>query len=377
MGNQAEENKRKQRFLLRNGVNVKVDGSWGPWQQAQYEKLTSKERSLQTPPVRFNTTGGAGYIPPTDASTVTDIIDSASDRISNLWSYGVNYIKSKFFPGDGTFIDLSNKNVSRINSNTKGVKTILTNEFVEGDNRNTIRKKRDYVNTQDTLLGDRNIPLSKISTFYGVEDGKLKAGPISQFKDETVIVPNRAKNIGKIKKIIFNEDKYKERLEELLNYTNKNFGYKPGLIQKLIPPLNDPRITLIANRGLRGYKILKEAERDVASWVPPQAITEKGDTINLPNLNATPKILFANEQGNAAFVANLSNQENLKKLNDFLSRNPAYPVMVDNGRYSVYMDMAPNAQIYSGLNSPDDMYIVGTTQYKYGGKLIPHKNNAK
>ena len=377
MGNQTEENKRKQQFLLRNGVNVKVDGSWGPWQQAQYERLIAKEKSSQTPPIRFNTTGGAGYIPPTDASTVTDIIDSASDRISNLWSYGVNYIKSKLFPGDGTFIDLSNKNVSRINSNTEGVKTILTNEFVEGDNRNTIRKKRDYVNTQDTLLGDRNIPLSKISTFYGVEDGKLKAGSISQFKDETVIVPNRAKNIGKIKKIIFNEDKYKERLEELLNYTNKNFGYKPGLIQKLIPPLNDPRITLIANRGLRGYKILKEAERDVASWVPPQAITEKGDTINLPNLNATPKILFANEQGNAAFVANLSNQENLKKLNDFLSRNPAYPIMVDNGRYSAYMDMAPNAQIYSGLNSPDDMYIVGTTQYKYGGKLIPHKNNAK
>lgn len=377
MGNQAEENKRKQRFLLRNGVNVKVDGSWGPWQQAQYEKLTSKERSPQTPPIRFNTTGGAGYIPPTDASTVTDIIDSASDRISNLWNYGVNYIKSKFFPGDGTFIDLSNKNVSRINSNTKGVKTILTNEFVEGDNRNTIRKKRDYVNTQDTLLGDRNIPLSKISTFYGVEDGKLKAGPISQFKDETVIVPNRAKNIGKIKKIMLDEDKYKERLDELLNYTNKNFGYKPGLIQKLIPWLNDPRITLIANRGLRGYRILKEAERDVRNWVPPKVVTEKGDTIDLPNLNATPKILFANEQGNAAFVANLSNQENLKKLNDFLSRNPAYPVMVDNGRYSVYMDMAPNAQIYSGLNSPDDMYIVGTTQYKYGGKLIPHKNNAK
>lgn len=377
MGNQAEENKRKQRFLLRNGVNVKVDGSWGPWQQAQYEKLTSKEGSPQTPPIRFNTTGGAGYIPPTDASTVTDIIDSASDRISNLWSYGVNYIKSKFFPSDGTFIDLSNKNVSRINSNTKGVKTILTNEFVEGDNRNTIRKKRDYVNTQDTLLGDRNIPLSKISTFYGVEDGKLKAGPISQFKDETVIVPNRAKNIGKIKKIMLDEDKYKERLDELLNCTNKNFGYKPGLIQKLIPWLNDPRITLIANRGLRGYRILKEAERDVRNWVPPKVITEKGDTIDLPNLNATPKILFANEQGNAAFVANLSNQENLKKLNDFLSRNPAYPVMVDNGRYSVYMDTAPNAQIYSGLNSPDDMYIVGTTQYKYGGKLIPHKNNAK
>lgn len=51
MGNQAEKNKRKQRFLLRNGVNVKVDGSWGPWQQAQYEKLTTKEKPYQTTPL--------------------------------------------------------------------------------------------------------------------------------------------------------------------------------------------------------------------------------------------------------------------------------------------------------------------------------------
>lgn len=51
MANQAEENKRKQRFLLRNGVNVKVDGSWGPWQQAQYEKLTTKEKPYQTTPL--------------------------------------------------------------------------------------------------------------------------------------------------------------------------------------------------------------------------------------------------------------------------------------------------------------------------------------
>ena len=51
MANQAEENKKKQRFLLRNGVNVKVDGSWGPWQQAQYNKLTTKEKPYQTTPL--------------------------------------------------------------------------------------------------------------------------------------------------------------------------------------------------------------------------------------------------------------------------------------------------------------------------------------
>lgn len=330
-------------------------------------------------PIRFNTTGGAGYIPPIDASAVTDIINNASNRISNLWNYGVNYIKSKVLPDDGTFIDLSNKNVSRINSNTKGVKTILTNEFVESDNRNTVRKKKDYINTQDTLLGDNKIPLSRISTFYGIEDGKLKAGPISQFKDETVIVPNRAKNVGKIKKIIMVDKatakKSKEQSDSIIEAYNKQHGYKPTLDLMLRPWLISPNAVLFVHEGPGATTRVLNKHKDTLP--SNKLITEEGDTINSPYLNAAPKILFANEQGNAAFASNLRNQEILNKLNDFLSRNPSYPIMVDNGRYSPYMLTLPNVQIYSGLNSPDDMYIVGTTQYKYGGKLIPHKNNAK
>ena len=48
-----EENKRKQQFLKLNGVNVKVDGSWGPWQQQQYDKLTTKEKPYATTPLGF------------------------------------------------------------------------------------------------------------------------------------------------------------------------------------------------------------------------------------------------------------------------------------------------------------------------------------
>lgn len=33
--------KRKQAFLKANGVNAKVDGRWGKWQQEQYDKLLS------------------------------------------------------------------------------------------------------------------------------------------------------------------------------------------------------------------------------------------------------------------------------------------------------------------------------------------------
>lgn len=40
---QIEQNKRKQEFLNQNGYNIKVDGSWGPWQQEQYNKIKSKQ----------------------------------------------------------------------------------------------------------------------------------------------------------------------------------------------------------------------------------------------------------------------------------------------------------------------------------------------
>lgn len=51
MGNNREENKKKQEFLRLNGVNVKVDGSWGPWQEEQYRKLTTKDKHYQSTPL--------------------------------------------------------------------------------------------------------------------------------------------------------------------------------------------------------------------------------------------------------------------------------------------------------------------------------------
>lgn len=40
---QIEENKRKQEFLNQNGIKVKIDGSWGPWQQGWYNKIKSRQ----------------------------------------------------------------------------------------------------------------------------------------------------------------------------------------------------------------------------------------------------------------------------------------------------------------------------------------------
>ena len=34
-----QQNVAKQRFLNKHGIKVKIDGSWGPWQEQQYKKL--------------------------------------------------------------------------------------------------------------------------------------------------------------------------------------------------------------------------------------------------------------------------------------------------------------------------------------------------
>ena len=48
-----EYNKRKQQFLNQNGIKVKVDGSWGPWQEQQYKRLTTKDKHYKTTPLGF------------------------------------------------------------------------------------------------------------------------------------------------------------------------------------------------------------------------------------------------------------------------------------------------------------------------------------
>ena len=311
------------------------------------------KRSLETRGARYNTTSGAGYIPPSNNN------NHIYERISGLINYAKGYLSNKLGIGsDDTFIDISNDSVVRVNKNTNNLKTILANEFVE-KKANNIRKKKDFVNTNDTLIGDNKIPLSKISTYYGIENGKLKAGDISIFGDNTIIVPNRTKNVGKIKKVVdFDENTFNDEIDSYLAKYNKQHGYKEPAtytkLRKYLPFLHsmDARSILLHNTG-------SQTVRDVINN-GGYAITEAGDTISLPKMNATPKVMFADEKGNAAFVSNTKNKDVANKLNDFLRKHPSYPIIVDNGRYSNYMSKNPNIYSYSGLANPDDMFIIGT-----------------
>ena len=53
MSDIKKQNKRKQQFLNLNGIKVKIDGSWGPWQEQQYRRLTTKDKYYKTTPLGF------------------------------------------------------------------------------------------------------------------------------------------------------------------------------------------------------------------------------------------------------------------------------------------------------------------------------------
>lgn len=289
--------------------------------------------------------------------------------IGNLAAYTKAYLNSKFRPSEGEIIDLSDKEVARIKSNTDDVSSILTNDFVESKNSNLIRKKEDFINTKDTLLGDRKIPLSKISTFYGIENGKLKVGPLSIFNDTTTVVPNRAKYIGKIREYHPNtskvdKDEYLDSLEAAVRRYNIEHNYKPKGLEKILLPIikDNPQYTLYQNVGDDSRAIIHKLAEPYRHLMDKSnnsyAITESGDTIRPYNINATPKTLFADENGNAIFTS--LSESNVDELNKRLNKTPMYPIMVDNGRYAFYQTESPNVGAYSGLNNPNEMFILGT-----------------
>ena len=313
-------------------------------------------------------------------------IDKAITELSNLWNYSKGYLKNKFNGDDsGILLNLADKNVSRIMSHTGDVETILTNDFIENNN-NMVRKKKDFINTTDTLLGDKKIPLSKISTFYGIEDGKLKAGPLDIFDDNTVVVPNRAKYVGKIKEYhpsVPDSKAFLDAVQKGIVEYNNSKGYEPNWLGKILG--ETPQATLLHNlrkeedNTREGLKRASDRRMDIINNIRekysylndgalPYVVTENNDTIRGYDLNASPKALFANENGDAVFVANPRNH--VKELNSYLQEHPMYPVMVDNGRYASYQASFPNVEAYAGLNRPNNMFIIGTTKKKaLGGNL--------
>ena len=292
------------------------------------------------------------------------------DNVINFPLYFYDYLKK---PNSG-LIDLSNKQVAQITNNTDNIESILTNDFVENNNNN-YRPKKDFVNTNDTLIGDSKIPLSNFKIFYGIENGKLRAGNINQFDDNTVIVPNRYKNVNRLTKLLINTDEnFRNKFNQYINiqdslataYIKRN-NIKPSLIDRILG-ISPRGVVRKYNPDYYNKYINKPANEFGINFnnTGIQGITENGDTINLPPLNS-PKMLFSNEKGDGIFVSDYVTE--LNNINKYLKKHPSYPIMVDNGRFSNYQTTAPNLRRYVGISNPNSMYILGTIRKRNGGSI--------
>lgn len=253
------------------------------------------------------------------------------------------------------YIDLKDKYLKNLN-NTSNANVVLTNDFVENNN-NTIRKAKDFKNTNDTILGDKKIRLSNISQFYGIENGKLKVGKLNDFNDNTQVIPIRNRNVGKIKKVILKKD-------STPNYeyiVNKKYP-APGLIKGLF---NSKKANEILRKRIKYNKELiknKVKTNDYHYRKNLYFINENNDTLNVKTDigNAfRDKILFSDENGNAIFVNRLYNDDIRNRLNRSLEEINLYPILVDNGRYSHY-DLEGNVDGYvNPLDNRNEMFILG------------------
>ena len=192
-----------------------------------------------------------------------------------------------------------NNNVQQLSPSDEA-EYILYNDFVE-NNSNNVRKARDFKHTTDTLIGDRKIPLSNLPLFQGVVNNKLVVDSLRNFNDDTIVVPVRSQNKGKIK--------------------------------KLLPKRHN--------------------------WVP--AVTTTNDTIFIKDTDMMNKVVLGDENGDSYFIEHISALRNdqIEGLNQILSKNPKYYVLPDNGRYKHTSKDASVQSYLNPLDSGKGMFIIG------------------
>lgn len=336
----------------------------------------------------------------TDGAGEPGLWDKFTNTVSVLYNNAARKVKS-FFTDDqtGEVIDLTNKNMSRITPNTDRLTAIYGNEFVE-NNANNIRTRKNFEHTTDTLIGDNKIRLSKISNFYGIENGKLKSGNISIFDQNSTVIPNRAKNIGKVKEIIFNDPLTEEQKDSLKTIWQEEEDKKDIQFAKLADSLgvdygrnifSKPFYGTPYSNLLKRYNAAKHNDNEkefvqrfdqILKQTPTQQdiwnqldgggmsyVTEKNDTIpvyktKMPTLT---KNLYADEYGNSLFINNLKNltKQQQQQVNNKLKINPMYPILIDNGRYQHYQTTLPNYNTYTSFDfarDPKNMYVIGTIE---------------
>lgn len=262
---------------------------------------------------------------PSGIPAVTSFVNglrNAASHPTNIASATSNFFKRHipFLRGEsGSYVkDLSDSRLARITPDTKNVKSILGNSFIEQDNANTIRTAGAFKHSGgDTLLGDRRVPLRNFKMFMGVVDGKLRVLPIDNFDDSDVVVPvyNKTDLTYSLKR---------QSAADMVRAAQKAKYWRDT------PPVGVPAEA--AADSARRY--------DNLSSYPAGFTRIDGTFVPMTNMRRE-KSLLVSPNGNSMFLNNIDKftpqQDSL--VNAFLRRNGgAYPVQIDNGRYSHYLE---------------------------------------
>lgn len=138
-----EANKRKQAFLNANGYNIPVDGSWGKWQQEQYDKLTRKDKHYNTTPLGllsylYDATLGEGTTYQEDPQVVSgytgEIKSDDRSPVKRYFSQQMNdnrtplgYVTQTVLPAAATAAAIVYGGVPLFRAVGQGIKTTATN----------------------------------------------------------------------------------------------------------------------------------------------------------------------------------------------------------------------------------------------------------
>ena len=164
----------RQQFLNLNGIKVKLDGSWGPWQETQYRKLTTKTKQYNTTPLGLVTAlidkvsgndtyqedppfvkGYSGEIKPDNRSKLGKTADKLLQHTNNP----VGYIYQNVLPTAAASIFLTNP-VATLRTAIPGIATgtvtsIASNAISKATTNKTLEEHaRPYVGGELSFLAN-------------------------------------------------------------------------------------------------------------------------------------------------------------------------------------------------------------------------------
>jgi hypothetical protein len=89
------------------------------------------------------------------------------DRIKSIGEYSYRYSNPDETTVPSYFEDLSKKEVVRLDkeSDADNNTAVYFNDFLAKANSNRVRPAQDFTNTNDTLIGNNHVPLSRYSQF--------------------------------------------------------------------------------------------------------------------------------------------------------------------------------------------------------------------